>query len=159
MSKVNVGLIGFGTIGAGVAEALIKRKSYLKRKVGFEIDLKKICDKDLSSNRGVTVSKKLFTRNVDDILTDPDIDIVVELIGGIHPAKEIVKKALANGKYVVTANKALLCEEGRELFECANIHKRCIRFEGAVGGGIPIIKSLKEGLVANNIQAIYGIVN
>ncbi len=159
MRTINVGLIGFGTIGVGVAQALLKRKGYLQHKAGFEINLKKICDKDLSSKRDIAVAKDLLTRDVDEVLTDPEIDIVIELIGGIHPAKEIVKKALANGKYVVTANKALLCEEGKELFDYANSQKRCIRFEGAVGGGIPIIKSLKESLAANNIEAIYGIVN
>ncbi|MEE8360142.1 MAG: homoserine dehydrogenase [Candidatus Omnitrophota bacterium] len=159
MRTINVGLIGFGTIGVGVVQVLLKRKRYLQHKNGFEISLKKICDKDLSSKRDIAVAKKLLTKDTDEVLTDPEIDIVIELIGGIHPAKEIVKKALANGKYVVTANKALLCEEGKELFDYANSQKRCIRFEGAVGGGIPIIKALKESLVANNIQAIYGIVN
>ncbi len=159
MRTINIGLIGFGTIGTGVAEALLKKKRYLGAKTGLDLNLKTICDKDLRSKRHISVHKSLLTKDVNSVLTDPEIDIVVELIGGIHPAKEIITKALANGKYVVTANKALLCEEGRELFEYANSQGRCIRFEGAVGGGIPIIKSLKESLISNNIQAIYGIVN
>lgn len=159
MRTIHIGLIGFGTIGAGVAEVLLKRRDHFRNKTGVDLNLKMICDKDLNSKRRIAVSKKILTKDINKVLTDPEIDIVVELIGGIHPAKEIIKKALANGKYVVTANKALLCEEGKELFEFANNNKRCIRFEGGVGGGIPIIKSLKESLVSNRIDAIYGIVN
>lgn len=152
-------MVGFGTIGAGVAEALLKKNGYLAGKTGLDLSLKAICDKDITSKRGISVKKGLLTKDLEGVLEDPEIDIIVELIGGIHPAKEIIKKALSNGKYVVTANKALLCEEGEALFKVAMDNKRCIRFEGAVGGGIPIIKSLKDGLAANEVQAIYGIVN
>ncbi|MBL7069167.1 MAG: homoserine dehydrogenase [Candidatus Omnitrophica bacterium] len=159
MRTVNIGIIGFGTIGSGVVEALLKKRGSIKAKTGVDLKLKMICDKDLTSKRPVSVSKKLLSKNINKVLNDPEVDIIVELIGGIHPAKEIIKKALKNGKDVVTANKALLCENGKELFDYAARQGRSIRFEGSVGGGIPIIKALKESLVANDIQAIYGIVN
>lgn len=159
MGEINVGLIGFGTIGSGVADVLLKRRAYLKAKTGLDLNLKKICDKDISTDRKITLDKGLLTRDASSILDDPEIDVVIELIGGINPAKTIIKKALAHGKYVITANKALLCEEGEELFAFANAQNRCIRFEGAVGGGIPIVKALRRSLAVNNVQAIYGIVN
>ncbi len=159
MHTVNIGIIGFGTVGSGVVEALLKKKVSLKAKAGVALKLAMVCDKDLATKRHVSVSRKFLTKNVNDILDNPQIDIVVELIGGIHPAREIIKKALKNGKDVVTANKALLCEEGSDLFDYAANMNRSIRFEASVGGGIPIIKALKESLVANDIHAIYGIVN
>lgn len=159
MQTVNVGVIGFGMIGSGVVEALLKKKQVLKTRAGVDINLKVICDKDLVSKRNISIKKISLTKNLDLVLNDPDIDIVVELIGGIHPAKEIIKRALKNGKHVVTANKALLCEEGKELFSLAGDHGCSIRFEASIGGGIPIVKALKESLIANNIQAIYGIIN
>ena len=159
MESVNIGVIGFGTIGSGVVEALLKKRQYLKDKTGLNINLKAICDKDLKTKRHISVKKSLLTKDADRILNDPQIDIVVELIGGIYPAKEIIKKALQNGKHVVTANKALLCHKGAELFDYAAMQGRSIRFEASVGAGIPIIKSLKESLVLNKVQAIYGVVN
>jgi len=159
MKQIGIGIIGFGTIGSGVAEALIKKRSSIKAKTGLDLRLKMICDKDISSRRPVSVKRRLLTRNINDVLNNPEVDIVVELVGGIHPAKEIIKRALKSGRDVVTANKALLCEEGSELFNLAAIMGRNIRFEASVGGGIPIIKALKESLVANDIQAVYGIVN
>ncbi len=159
MRAVRVGLVGFGTIGAGVARTLLRRKAYLRHKNGFDIELKAICDKDLKSNRGVKVKKSLLTKDLGVLTGDPEIDIIVELVGGIHPAKEIIKKSLAAGKFIVTANKALLSECGEELFDSALRHGRCIRFEGAVGGGIPIVEALKRSLSANHIESMYGIVN
>lgn len=159
MKKVNVGLIGFGTIGSGVVKVLQERKSLLKDLTGVDIELKYVCDKDLSSDRGVRVGRRLLITDVDKILKDPDIDIVVELIGGIHPAKEIILSALKKGKDVVTANKALLAREGDIIFDSAGKFKREVRFEASVGGGIPIIKALREGLVSNKISEIYGIIN
>lgn len=159
MKNVNIGIVGFGTVGSGVAEVLIKRASMLKEKSGVALHIKKICDKDTRSTRPVKVKKSLLTKNLKDILEDPDIDIVVELVGGIHPAKEIILKALKEGKDVVTANKALLCEEGKEIFKMASDLGRRIRFEASVGSSIPIVKSLKESLLANKISAVYGIVN
>lgn len=159
MKKINVGLIGFGNIGSGVVKILTLRKSFLSEKIGIEINIKKICDKDLSAKRNVSVDKNMLTRDSADILNDPQIDVVVELIGGIHPAKEFIVEALKKGKSVVTANKALLAEEGRELFALASDRGKSIYFEASVGAGIPVIKSVREGLVANKFSDILGIVN
>ena len=159
MRKINIGLIGFGNIGCGVVKILQQRKTLLSQKTGIELVIKKICDRDLTSKRDVAVDKSLLTRNVDEILNDPQIDIVVELVGGIHPAKEFIIAALKKGKHVVTANKALLAEHGNEIFAEATQRGKSIYFEASVGAGIPIIKSIKEGLVANKFNCIFGIVN
>jgi homoserine dehydrogenase len=159
MRKINIGLIGFGNIGSGVVKILHERKALLTEKIGIEIDIKKICDKDLSSKRNVSVDKSLLTRDPDSVINDPQIDIVVELVGGIHPAKEFIVAALKKGKNVVTANKALLAHFASELFALAADKGKNIYFEASVGGGIPIIKSLKQGLVANRFNSVYGIVN
>jgi homoserine dehydrogenase len=159
MKKINVGLIGFGTVGAGVVKILREKKSFLSEKIGIEINIKKICDKDITSKRPVSVDKGLLTKNPQEILADPQIDIVIELIGGLHPAKEFIIEALNKGKNVVTANKALLSESGKELFTLARERGKNIYFEASVGAGIPIIKSLREGLVANKFYSVFGIVN
>ena len=159
MKKINVGLIGFGNVGAGVVKILKERRALLSEKIGIDISLNRICDKDITSHRAVTVDKGILTRNATDILDDPNIDVVVELMGGLHPAKEFIKEALNKGKHIVTANKALLAEEGKELFALAHDRGKNIYFEAAVGAGIPIIKGLREGLVANKFSSIFGIVN
>jgi len=112
MKRINLGLIGFGNVGSGVIKILREKKSFLSDKIGLEINIKKICDKDITSKRNVSVDKKLLTRDAKQIIEDPQIDIVVELMGGIHPAKEYIMEALKKGKNVVTANKALLAQEG-----------------------------------------------
>lgn len=159
MRKINVGLIGFGNVGSGVVKILSEKKALLSAKIGLEIDVKKICDKDLVLKRNVAVDKSLLTKDAREIIDDPQIDIVVELIGGIHPAKEYITEALKKGKNIVTANKALLAQVGRELFALAHDRGKSIYFEASVGAGIPIIKSLREGLVANKFYSIFGIVN
>ena len=159
MKKINVGLIGLGTVGVGVVKILRDRKTLLSEKIGVEINIKKICDKDITTKRKVTLDKNILTRNANDILNDPGIDIVVELIGGIHPAKDFIVEALNKGKNIVTANKALLSQEGKELFAHAIERGKNIYFEASVGAGIPIIKSLREGLVANRFNSVFGIVN
>jgi len=159
MKKINIGLIGFGTIGSGVVRILTERRAALKALAGVDINLKYICDKDLSSGKSVKVNKKLLTRDVKKVVGDAQVDIVVELIGGIHPAKEIILSAIKNGKDIVTANKALLAEDGVVIFETARRFGREVMFEASVGGGIPIIKALREGFVSNKIGAIYGIIN
>ncbi|MDD5079203.1 MAG: homoserine dehydrogenase [Candidatus Omnitrophica bacterium] len=159
MKKVNIGIIGFGTVGAGVVKILRERKRVLSDKIGSEINIKKICDKDIVSKRNVSVDKTLLTTNPKDILNDPQIDIVVELVGGVHPAKEFITEAIKRGKNIVTANKALLSQDGKELFTLARESSKSIYFEASVGGGIPIIKSLREGLVANKFNSVFGIVN
>ena len=159
MKNINVGLIGFGTVGAGVVKILQERKRFLKEKIGANILLKKICDKNIALKRPVRVDKSLLTANVNEILNDPQIDIVVELIGGIKPAGDFIRQALLKGKHVVTANKALLAEEGKELFNLAHERGRNIYFEASVGAGIPVIKAVREGLVANKFQGVFGILN
>lgn len=159
MKTLNIGLIGFGTIGSGVVKILQEKKNDLQQKTNCEFNLKAIADKDINSNRCVQVSKKILTNDIYKVLDDPEIDVVIELIGGIHPAKEFIIKALKNKKDVITANKALLAEQGKELFRVADENKKNILFEAAVCGGVPIIKVLKQGLLANKIDSLLGIVN
>lgn len=159
MKILNIGLIGFGTVGSGVVKILEEKKGDIEQKTDCEFKIKTIADKDISSPRCVKVSKEILTNDADKILDDPEIDVVIELIGGIHPAKEFIIKALKNKKDVITANKALLAEEGEELFRIAAENKKEILFEAAVCGGIPIIKILKQGLLANKIDSLLGIVN
>lgn len=159
MRRINVGLIGFGTVGSGVVKALKDRSGLLKRKTGIPIAIKRIADKNITSPRVVKVPRNILTTDANKILYDPNIDIIVELMGGIHPAKEFIIRALKNGKHVVTANKALLAQEGKEIFETALANNVDIYFEASVAGGIPIIKSLREGLIVNEIDTLYGIIN
>ncbi len=156
---INVGIIGFGTVGTGTAKILLENKDVISQRIGFDINLKKIADLDIKKSRGIKLPEGILTANADDILNDPEINIVVELIGGIHPAKEFILKAIRNKKHVVTANKALIATEGNEILAEAEKHGVEIGFEASVAGGIPIIKILKEGLIANRILAVYGIIN
>lgn len=159
MKKINVGLIGFGTVGSGVVKILHDKKSLISSKIGLEIEVRKICEKDLSFKRNVAAARELFTKNPADIINDPQIDIVIELIGGVNPAKEYISEAIKKGKSIVTANKALLSQHGKELFTLAIDKQKSIYFESSVGAGIPIIKAVREGLVANNFSGVFGIVN
>lgn len=159
MKKINVGIIGLGTIGSGVVKSLRERAALLEEKVGIRLSIKKICVRHPARKRGLSLQRGILTKDVREILEDPEIQIIVELMGGIHPAKEYLIEALRRGKHVVTANKALLAEAGREIFKLAERKKRRVQFEASVGGGIPIIKSLREGLVSNHILAIFGIIN
>ena len=159
MKSVNVGLVGFGTVGKGVVKTLLSKKKILERRSGISINLVKIADKDLKPRAGVSVPKKLLTKDVNSLVTNKSIDIIVELIGGIHPAKDIILKSLTAGHHVVTANKALLAECGKEIFTVASRFRSLIGFEASVGGGIPVIGALRKGLIANEIEKIYGILN
>lgn len=156
---INVGIIGFGTVGTGTAKILLENKDVISQRIGFDINLKKIADLDIKKSRGIKLPEGILTANADEILNDPEINIVIELIGGIHPAKELILKAIRNKKHVVTANKALIATEGNEILAEAEKHGVEIGFEASVAGGIPIIKILKEGLIANRILAVYGIIN
>ncbi len=156
---VNVGIIGFGTVGSGTAEVLIKNKELISKKIGDEIIIKKIADLDIETDRGVPIDKNILTKDANEIIDDPDIKIVVELIGGTTKAKEFILAAMEKGKHVVTANKALLAEYGKEIYEAAKKYGVGIGFEAAVAGGIPIIGALKEGLSANRIHTVFGILN
>lgn len=159
MKKINIGIIGFGNVGSGVIKILRERKSFLSEKLGLEIVVKKVCDNNLALKRSLCVDKQILTKDAMELIDDPQIDIVVELIGGIHPAKEFIIQSLKKGKNIVTANKALLAQYGLELFALAADRGKNIYFEASVGAGIPIIKSLREGLVANRFDSIFGIVN
>ena len=159
MKNINIGLIGFGNIGTGVIKLLQQNEELITRKLGTKIVLKKIADIDIKTPRGVNVNQNILTTNAKDILNDDDISIVVELMGGYEPARTFVLEAIKNGKHVVTANKALLATHGNEIFPAAEKHGVDIGFEASVGGTIPIIKTLKESLAANNITSMLGIIN
>ncbi len=156
---INVGIIGFGTVGTGTAKILIKNRSVIKERTGIDIHLKKIADLDIKKDRGIKLRQGVLTTDACALINDRAIDIVVELIGGTTIAKDMVLMALKAGKHVVTANKALLATHGSEIFRTAAKNRVRVGFEAAVAGGIPIIKVVREGLVANRIKAIYGIVN
>ncbi len=159
VEKINVGLFGLGTVGSGVAKMLLTRGEFLTRRAGIPLVLKRVCVRNPRRVRSLRIDPRLVTRDPKMILQDPEIDVVVELIGGIHPAKELVLQALKNGKPVVTANKALLAHEGPEVFRCAAKSSADLYFEASVAGGIPIIKSLREGLIGNDVEVLYGILN
>lgn len=158
MKEIKIGLIGFGTVGSGTAQVLLEQADRLQRKIGAVIRLVKVADIKVDS-LPADFSHIVLTKDVDEIINDKDIDIVVELIGGIEPAKTFILRAIANGKHVVTANKALISQHGAEIIAAANKQGVEIGFEASVAGGIPVIKALKEGLVANRINSIMGIVN
>lgn len=159
MDSVKVGLLGFGTIGGGVAEILLGKVEQIAKATGKRIELVKICDRDLTSDRGVVVPPGILTDNIDDIMNDESVSIVVELIGGIEPARSFVLRALESGKDVVTANKALVANCGVELFEKARSLGRTIGFEASVCGGVPVLQSIQTSLQANRINSIRAIVN
>ncbi len=159
MKTINIGLIGFGTVGVGLVKVLKSNASLIKERLKGELRIKAIADKDIVSPRSVEVDKRILTTDVKALLNDPEIDIIVELIGGNEPAKTYILEAIKGGKHVVTANKALLAEQGEEIFEAASRREVDVYFEGSVGGGMPIIKILKEGLVANRIKCILGVIN
>ncbi|MBI4689422.1 MAG: homoserine dehydrogenase [Nitrospirae bacterium] len=156
---MNVGIIGFGTVGTGTAGILLGNRDLLSQRTSLDINLKRIADVDIKRDRGIKLPPGTLITDAEKILNDPDIAIVVELIGGIHPAKDFILKAIRNKKHVVTANKALLATEGNEIFAEAEKYGVEIGFEASVAGGIPIIKVIREGLIANNIMAVYGIIN
>lgn len=159
MKQVRVGVIGFGTVGTGTIKILINQRELIKKRTGIDLVLKKVADIDIERPREITLPREILTRDAWEIIKDPEIDIVVELIGGKSPAKDFIMEAIKNGKQVVTANKALLAEEGNDIFIEAKKKGVQVGFEASVGGGIPIIKVMKEGLVANKMLAIYGIIN
>lgn len=159
MHEISIGLIGFGTIGTGVVKILQESRDILEARVGLPLRLKRIADLDVESDRGVKVDRSLLTTDPRNILEDPQISIVVELIGGNEPAGAFVLEAFKRGKHVVTANKALLADRGQEIFKAAHEAGKEIGFEGAVAGGIPILRALREGLVANRFERVLAILN
>ena len=159
MSDIKVGLIGFGNIGAGVVRLLQDNAGIVRQKVGCGIVLKRIADLDITSDRGVTVDGTLLTTDVNQIFNDPDISIVIELVGGYEPAKSFVLQAIEAGKHVVTANKALLALHGDEIYAAAARNGVEVQFEAAVGGGIPVLSAIKGNLAGNRFNSVFGIMN
>jgi homoserine dehydrogenase len=159
MKPINVGLLGIGTVGGGTWTVLTRNQQEITRRAGRPIQITVVADKNLALARNVTGGGCRLTDDAFSVVTDPSVDIVVELIGGCGVAKELVLKAIENGKHVVTANKALLAVHGNEIFAAAQKKGVMIAFEAAVAGGIPIIKALREGLTANRIEWIAGIIN
>ncbi|MFH1288677.1 MAG: homoserine dehydrogenase [bacterium] len=159
MKKIKLGLIGLGTVGTGVIKIFNKNKELIENKLGVNLEIKKIVDLDITTNRGVDIDPKMLTTKVEDVISDPEIEIVISLVGGIHPEQEFILSALKNKKHIVTANKALLAKCGKEIFDTAYENGVRICFEASAGGGIPIIRSLGEGLAANRIKSIFGILN
>ncbi|MFA6930282.1 MAG: homoserine dehydrogenase [Lentisphaeria bacterium] len=159
MKQIKIGLIGFGTVGAGLVETVQKNGDLIAKRSGILPVISKIADLDIVSDRGVTVADGVLGTDAMALIDSPDVDVVVELVGGITAARQFVTTALKQGKPVVTANKALLATYGDELFALARKHQTEIYFEASVGGGIPCIKALREGLVGNRIKEIYGILN
>lgn len=159
MEKINVGILGFGTVGTGVAKLLMEKQKLLESRIGAVINLKYIADIDITGDRGIQLEKGVLVPDALKVITDPEIDIIVELIGGQKIAKELTIKSLKNGKHVVTANKALLASFGNELVRTARENQVDLAFEASCGGCMPVVKTLKESLVGNRIKSITGIFN
>ena len=159
MDTAKVGIVGFGTIGSGVARLLLEQGPRLVRHAGRRVELARVVDTDLNRPRNITLPEGLLTSDLSAVLRDPAIRVAVELVGGLEPARSIVLSLLEHGKDVVTANKALLAEHGAELFDRARKLGRSIAFEAAVAGGIPIIAAIGQSLTANQVQSIHAILN
>jgi homoserine dehydrogenase len=159
MKKINIGLLGCGTIGTGVAKILINNADLLRSRVGADLNLKYVADIDLNTDRGIRFDNGVFISDAYKVVNDPDIDIIIELIGGEGIARELILKAIDMGKQIVTANKALLAVHGNALFKAATEKGVDLAFEASVGGCLPIIKSLRESLVGNHIKSMAGILN
>lgn len=159
MKQVGVGLLGFGTVGAGVVDALARNGRLIAERTGIALDLRAVADLDWEHDRGVALAPSLATRDAEAVVRDPRNAVLVETIGGTGDARRLVRETLRLGKPVVTANKALLAEHGGELFEAARRGRTGLFFEASVGGGIPILRAMQEGLVANEFERIAGILN
>ncbi|BBP45930.1 homoserine dehydrogenase [Thiosulfatimonas sediminis] len=159
MKTFKIGLLGLGTVGGGTLNILQTTLTEIKRRIGHNIEVRIIAVRDLNRARSVDVSGIQMTTNPEEVVSHPDVDIVVELIGGTSYAKDLLITAINNGKHVVTANKALIAEYGNELFALANQNNVIVNYEAAVAGGIPIIKAVREGLAANKIEWLAGIIN
>ena len=158
MKKIKIGLLGLGTVGTGVYKLIRKRSDMMEQTAGAQLEIKKILVHNRNKKRE-GVDENLLTDNWREILEDEEIQIIIEVIGGMEPAKTMIMEALRAGKNVVSANKDLIAEEGRELFDAAREHEKDFLFEAAVAGEIPIIRPLKQCLAANEISDVLGIVN
>ncbi len=159
MRPVKLGMIGCGTVGTGVARLLIEKQQMIQDRTGIPLELKYVADLDQTTDRGITFAPGVFIDDAKAIINDPEVDIVVEMIGGLTVAKELIMAAIENGKHVVTANKALLASHGNAIFKAASAAGVDLAYEASVAGCIPIIKSLREALVGNEIQSLVGILN
>ena len=159
MKTIHIGLLGFGVVGAGVAKLLKEKKDLLEARIGASLNLKTIADLDITTDRGVELTGTQLITDAVTVINDPDIDIIVELIGGKTLARDFILKTLENKKHVVTANKALLASFGNELVAVAGKNQVDLAFEASCGGCMPVIKSLRESLVANDIHGMCGILN
>ncbi len=159
MKPVKIGLMGLGTVGGGTASVLLRNFDEIARRVGRCLEIVRAAAHGIDSQTILDPSKVKLSEDAFDVVNDPDVDIVVELIGGYSPARELVLKAIENGKHVVTANKALIALHGNEIFKAANEKGVIVAYEAAVAGGIPIIKAVREGLSANKIEWVAGIIN
>jgi len=159
MTELNVGLVGFGTVGAGVARIILDDAEAIASRTGVRLSLRAVCDVDTTSDRGVELPPGLLTDKLDAVLGDPEIGVVGEFVGGATFARDLIVQALDRGKHVVTANKALLALHGRELFAHAAACGRSISFEASVCGGIPIIRAVRDGYVGSEITQMMGILN
>ena len=157
--EINIGLMGLGVVGGGVAATLLEQSQSISQRIGLPVNLKKVLVRDLAKQRDISVPAGIITTNPEDVLADPSIQIVVEVMGGTEPAAQYLKDALSSGKHVVTANKEAMAKYGPELLALAQQNQVNLLFEASVGGGIPIIGSLMNQLLANDIHSIRGIIN
>ena len=159
MRSVTVGILGLGNVGAGTVRLLQDRRAAIEARLGAVLEVRQVCVRDLGRRRAVELAPELLTTDPAQVIDDPLTDIIVELVGGVEPACTYILAALRAGKHVVTANKAVLAERGAEIFATAAAHGRAVYFEGSVAGGIPILRSLREGLASDRIDVVAGIVN
>ncbi|HPV50358.1 MAG TPA: homoserine dehydrogenase, partial [Smithellaceae bacterium] len=159
MKNISIGLIGMGNIGTGVVKLLRQNEKLIAQRLGAKLVLKKIADINLKSARELKLPEAMLTLNASEIIEDPEISIVIELVGGYEPARTFVLEAIKNGKHVITANKAMLATYGNQIFAAAQKKGVDVGFEASVGGTIPIIKTLKESMAANKFNSIVGIMN
>jgi homoserine dehydrogenase len=157
--SINIGLMGLGVIGGGTVKVLMNKPDTLAREAGSKLVLKKVLEKDMAKHGTLGVDRAIFTTSLEELVENPEIDVIVELMGGEHPAFEYMREALIHGKHVVTANKEVMSKHWAELLTAARDHHVVLRCEASVGGGIPLIAPFQEDLVANDVSAIYAIVN
>ncbi|MBL7207330.1 MAG: homoserine dehydrogenase, partial [Desulfobacterales bacterium] len=159
MKQINIGLLGCGTVGTGVAKILIENKDLVASRVGASLSLKHVADIDIKRGREIKFDEGVLVTDARKVVDDPEIDIIVEMIGGVEIAKELILRAIDNGKQIVTANKALLAAQGNILFKAAYAKGIDLAFEASVGGCMPVIKSIRESLVGDRIKSMTGILN
>ena len=159
MDRITVGIIGFGTVGTGVAKILLQEEKELENRAGLPVKLKYIADLDTTTDRGIKLPEGMLIPDANKLIEDPDVNTVVEVIGGENPAQTFIKKALSLGKNVVTSNKEVIAKHFVEFTELAKANNCTILYEAAVGGGIPVLHAVRNSLAANRIEKVFGIVN